>query len=196
MREAGEYGSWDPRFRAVADRFAEFIAADPSFSAQLSVVLDGEPVVDLAAGPAVRSSSVTGVYSSTKGVAALVIAHLIDIGRIDPDHRVADYWPQFSEAGKGQITVRQLAVAPGRASRRGETTHARRRRRLACGGGDARGTAATVASGVRVRLSRADDRHPDGGARPACGGSNPPGGLRDCRPRPDRRRLPPRPSRE
>ena len=108
MREAGEHGSWDRRFRTVADRFAEFIAADPSFSAQLSVVFDGEPVVDLAAGPALRSSSVTGVYSSTKGVAALVIAHLIDIGRIDPDHRVADYWPQFSEAGKGQITVRQL----------------------------------------------------------------------------------------
>ena len=108
MTEAGEHGSWDRRFRAVADRFAGFIDADPSFSAQLSVVLDGERVVDVAAGPALRSSSVTGVYSSTKGVAALVIAHLIDNGRIDPDHAVADYWPQFSEAGKGQITVRQL----------------------------------------------------------------------------------------
>ncbi|WP_442574543.1 serine hydrolase domain-containing protein [Microbacterium sp. F51-2R] len=92
----------------MAARFAEFVAADPSFSAQLSVILDGEPVVDLAAGPALRSSSVTGVYSSTKGIAALVIAHLIDIGRIDPDHRVADYWPQFAEVGKGRITVRQL----------------------------------------------------------------------------------------
>ncbi len=108
MTESGEHGLFDRRFQAVADRFAGFLSADPSFSAQLSIRLHGDLVVDLAGGPAMDHTSVTGVYSSTKGVAALVIAHLMDVGRIDANHRVADYWPQFSAAGKGEITVREL----------------------------------------------------------------------------------------
>lgn len=106
--EGSPYGSYEPHFRVVAERFAAFLAENPSFSAQLSIRVHGEPVVDLAGGPNLAHDSVTGVYSSTKGVAALVIALLIDRGALDPDRPVADYWPEFSDAGKRDVTVRQL----------------------------------------------------------------------------------------
>ncbi|MEG3616422.1 serine hydrolase domain-containing protein [Isoptericola haloaureus] len=101
-------GGCDPAFRSVADRFAALVEADPTLSAQLSVRVRGEPVLDLAGGPHLTVDAVTGVYSATKGVAALVVAHLLDRGLLDPDRVVADYWPEFGAADKDQVTVRQL----------------------------------------------------------------------------------------
>jgi len=102
------YGTCTPAFRPVADRFAALVEADPTLSAQLSVRVAGEPVLDLAAGPDLTVGSVTGVYSATKGVAGLVVAHLLDRDLLDPDRAVADYWPEFGAAGKDRVTVRQL----------------------------------------------------------------------------------------
>ncbi|GAA2036681.1 serine hydrolase domain-containing protein [Agromyces tropicus] len=102
------HGRCDPRFRPVADRFSAFLADEPALSAQLSVRWHGEPVVDLAGGPDLGRDSVTGVYSATKGVAALVIAMLLDRGLLVADRRVRAYWPEFATAGKGDVTVRQL----------------------------------------------------------------------------------------
>jgi CubicO group peptidase (beta-lactamase class C family) len=84
------------------------LAGDETYSAQLSIRLHGEPVVDLAGGPSLTARSLTGVYSVSKGVAALVIAHLIDRGALDPGRAVSDYWPEFGAAGKSEISVRQL----------------------------------------------------------------------------------------
>jgi CubicO group peptidase (beta-lactamase class C family) len=65
-------------------------------------------VVDIAGGPAVTPDSLTGVYSVSKGVAALTLATLVDDGRLVLDERVATYWPEFAASGKSHITVRQL----------------------------------------------------------------------------------------
>jgi CubicO group peptidase (beta-lactamase class C family) len=67
----------DSRFQPVADLFEDYLQ-EPDFSAQLSVRFGGELVVDLAAGPRLDQDSLTGVYSVSKGVAALVIARLFD----------------------------------------------------------------------------------------------------------------------
>ena len=55
-------------------------------------------------GPRTRSSR---VFSSTKGVTAVCANLLIERGLLDPDERVAKYWPEFGAAGKDAITVRQ-----------------------------------------------------------------------------------------
>jgi CubicO group peptidase (beta-lactamase class C family) len=55
-----------------------------------------------------QRDTIVNVYSTTKGVASLAIAVAASRGLIDYDARVADYWPEFAQAGKGGITVRQL----------------------------------------------------------------------------------------
>ena len=48
------------------------------------------------------------MFSTTKGVASLTIAVAASRGLIDYDTKLADYWPEFAQAGKGEVTVRQL----------------------------------------------------------------------------------------
>lgn len=100
-------GVVDDRFRPVADLFDEYLD-ETGFSAQLAVRWNGETVIDIAGGDAVTADGLTGVYSVSKGVAALVMATLIDDGRLDLDETVAAYWPEFAASGKRDVTVRQL----------------------------------------------------------------------------------------
>ena len=48
------------------------------------------------------------MFSTTKGVSALAVAVAVARGLISYDAKVADYWPDFAQASKGLITVRQL----------------------------------------------------------------------------------------
>jgi CubicO group peptidase (beta-lactamase class C family) len=48
------------------------------------------------------------MMSVGKGMAALCVHRLIDRGAIALDATVASYWPEFAQAGKGSITVKQL----------------------------------------------------------------------------------------
>lgn len=97
----------DP-FAPVRRLFADYLATEPGFSAQLAVTHRGEMVVDLVGGPALADDSLTGVYSVSKGAAALVIASLLDRGVLDLDRRVAAYWPEFAAQGKEEVTVGDL----------------------------------------------------------------------------------------
>jgi CubicO group peptidase (beta-lactamase class C family) len=101
-------GTVSPGFEAVRNQLDAYLLADPVYSAQLSVYWNGELVVDLAGGPDLAYDSVTGVFSVSKGISALVIAMLVRDGQLDLDEPVARYWPEFAAAGKGAITVRQL----------------------------------------------------------------------------------------
>ncbi len=101
-------GHADDLFRPVAELFRRYLDAEPAYSAQLAIRHRGRLVVDLAGGPALTRDSVTGVYSVSKGAAALVIAALVDRGLLDLDGRVAEYWPEFGAFGKGDITVGDL----------------------------------------------------------------------------------------
>ena len=55
-----------------------------------------------------REDTLVLVYSTSKGLAAMTLALLNSRGLLDYDERVATYWPEFAEAGKGDVTVRQL----------------------------------------------------------------------------------------
>lgn len=95
-------------FRPVRDHLETLALADPSYSAQLCVYRGDQVVVNLACGPDAALRELVGVYSVSKGVAATVIALLLDSGSLDLDRPVAHYWPEFAENGKARITVRQL----------------------------------------------------------------------------------------
>ncbi|QVI21545.1 beta-lactamase family protein [Nocardia tengchongensis] len=79
-------------------------------------VFDGDtPVVDLWGGwrdPVRRLAwerdTIAPVFSSTKGVAALILAVLVSRDRLAYDEPVARYWPEFAARDKAEVTVRQL----------------------------------------------------------------------------------------
>ncbi|MFC4943377.1 serine hydrolase domain-containing protein [Pseudonocardia sp. GCM10023141] len=104
-----------PGFEQVGVAFATALEQSPRGGAALSVIVDGTTVVDLWGGSAdVRSgrpwveSTTSVMFSMTKGLVALLVARLVEQGLIDLDAPVARYWPEFAQAGKDAITVRQV----------------------------------------------------------------------------------------
>lgn len=95
-------------FEAVHETFAAYCDADPTYSAQLSVHVGAERVVDCKGGSGMEPDSLLPVYSSSKGATAVVIALLVQRGQLDLDATVASYWPEFAQGGKGAVTVRQM----------------------------------------------------------------------------------------
>lgn len=96
-------------FEGVREEFAAFVAEethDPG--AQLAAYVSGRQVVDLWAGEDVTGSSLTSLYSITKGAAHLVVALLVQEGVLDLDREVAAYWPEFAAEGKERLTLREL----------------------------------------------------------------------------------------
>jgi CubicO group peptidase (beta-lactamase class C family) len=95
-----------PAFDAVTELFGAYCDADPTYCAQAAVYVGGERVVDVAQG--LPNDALIPVYSSSKGASAVVISLLVQRGQLDLDETVATYWPEFAQAGKGAIAVRQL----------------------------------------------------------------------------------------
>lgn len=103
------HGTVAEGFEQVREEFAAVVAEEDGQSgAQLAAYLRGRPVVDLWAGAEVTDTTLTGLHSSSKGAAGLVIAMLIQDGVLDVDQTVAHYWPRFATAGKEHITVRDV----------------------------------------------------------------------------------------
>ncbi len=109
------HGACEPRFGAVRDAFAANWTEHDEVGASLCVIVGGEVVVDLWGGFADEArarawepDTITNVYSSTKGIAAAAAAMLVDRGQLDVERPVVDYWPEFGQAGKSEITVRHL----------------------------------------------------------------------------------------
>ncbi len=103
------------RFAAVKDIFAANFEAGEELGARFTLVEAGETVLDLWAGHADRARTkpfdertLTPVFSTTKALAALLIARLVDQGKLDYGQAVASVWPDFAAAGKASITVEQL----------------------------------------------------------------------------------------
>lgn len=108
-------GTCDPRFAAVREAFERNFAERDELGASVCVIVDGEPVVNLWGGVADpmmgtpwERDTMNVIMSCSKGVTALCGHILIDEGRLDPDARVADYWPEFARRGKAGITVRHV----------------------------------------------------------------------------------------
>ncbi|TDC26329.1 class A beta-lactamase-related serine hydrolase [Streptomyces sp. 8K308] len=95
-------------YEPVREEFAALLAAEPGLAAQVAARVDGRQVVDLWGGPGLAGDSLLGVFSSTKGIAFLAVALLVQDGALDLDREVRAYWPEFAAAGKAGVTVREL----------------------------------------------------------------------------------------
>lgn len=109
------HGLCPERFSGVRAAFEDNFAAGQELGARFSLVERGELVVDLWAGFADRQRTkpfdertLTPVFSTTKAIAALLIARLVDAGKLDYAQPVADVWPEFAQAGKAAITIEQV----------------------------------------------------------------------------------------
>lgn len=109
----GVRGHCDPRFERVREEFERNFAERGEVGSSLCVVLDGEPVVDLWGGVADAASgrrwerdTLQVIFSSSKGLAAIVGHMLLDRGQLDLDAPIARYWPEFAQRGKADIPVR------------------------------------------------------------------------------------------
>lgn len=103
-----------PGFEAVADAFTAAFAGRPSMGAALAIRVGGTPVVSLWGGIADdrdgtpwTQDTASVIFSCTKGLMSILIARLVEEGRLDYDAPVSRYWPEFAAAGKDAVTVRQ-----------------------------------------------------------------------------------------
>lgn len=108
-------GDVDEGYGKVADAFRRNLSSGQEVGAAVAVYRDGRKVVDLWGGfrngitrAPWTHDTLVNVFSTTKGVASLAVAVAASQGLISYDARVADYWPEFAQASKGAITVRQL----------------------------------------------------------------------------------------
>ena len=113
--DAPVQGRCEPRFARVRDALAEILASGAEVGAALAVHVGGRAVVDLWAGwaDAARTrpwerDTLVNLYSIGKAVSAVCALRLVEAGRLDLDAPVARYWPEFAQAGKGDIPVRYV----------------------------------------------------------------------------------------
>jgi CubicO group peptidase (beta-lactamase class C family) len=103
-----------PDFWPVARVFERMLARARRGGAAACIYHRGEKVVDIwgglrdAAGNPWQADTPSVSFSTTKGVAATLLHILADRQLINYDAPVASYWPEFAQAGKAHITVRQI----------------------------------------------------------------------------------------
>ncbi|HIF98154.1 MAG TPA: class A beta-lactamase-related serine hydrolase [Myxococcales bacterium] len=109
------HGHCDPRFESVRRVFSENLKSGADLGAGVAFSLHGELVVDLwggflepEGGEPWQRDTLVNLYSTTKGMVAICVQQLVERGQLDLDAPVAEYWPEFSAAGKQAIPVRQL----------------------------------------------------------------------------------------
>lgn len=102
-------------FEPVRSAFVENFTRRGELGAACCIYRHGERVVDLWGGLRDRASgepwamdTMAIVHSTTKGMAAMVVALAQSRGWLDYEERIATYWPEFAQMGKEQITIRQL----------------------------------------------------------------------------------------
>lgn len=108
-------GAVEPGFEGVAEAFQACFEQHGEVGAATSVYVGGRKVVDLWGGVADRDTgapytedTLQLVFSTTKGATAACANLLAQRGELDVDAPVAEYWPEFKAAGKGDIPVRWL----------------------------------------------------------------------------------------
>jgi len=97
-----------PLFDENFEKFGELGAA-------VSVWQNGKPIADLYGGfcDGSREKSWTRdtlvlVWSATKGIGSACLLHALQQRNIELKRFVADFWPEFAQAGKDKITLEQL----------------------------------------------------------------------------------------
>jgi len=97
-----------PLFQENFEKFGELGAA-------VSVWQNRKPVVDLYGGfcdarheKPWTADTLVLVWSATKGIGSACLLHALQEHKINLDRPVAEFWPEFAQAGKENITLAQL----------------------------------------------------------------------------------------
>ena len=97
-----------PLFRENFSRLGELGAA-------VSIWQHGRPILELHGGfrdthrkTLWSNDTLVLFWSATKGLGSACVLHLLQERKIGLDRRVSEFWPEFSQGGKGQITLAQL----------------------------------------------------------------------------------------
>ena len=97
-----------PLFLENFEKFGELGAA-------VSIWQNGKPVVDLHGGSCDarhekrwEADTLVLVWSATKGIGSACVLHVLQEHKIRIDSTVAEFWPEFAQAGKEKITLAQL----------------------------------------------------------------------------------------
>ena len=109
------HGFCDEQFEPVKKVFTENFKSGLDVGASLAITIEGKYVMDIWAGYFDKAQThpwqedtIVNVYSTTKVMTALCVLMLVDRNLIDLDAPVANYWPEFKQAGKEEIPVRYL----------------------------------------------------------------------------------------
>lgn len=101
-----------PGFEPVIEVFESTFEAGEELGAGFAAILDGEVIVDLMGGFADRKrenawdgDTLVPIYSTTKGISALVIASVIGALEGGYETPVSEIWPEFAANGKADITI-------------------------------------------------------------------------------------------
>jgi CubicO group peptidase (beta-lactamase class C family) len=100
-----------PGFEPVLAAFEANFAEGLELGAGFCAIVEGEVVVDLVGGYADRAKTqpwtqdtLVPIYSTTKPIAALVLARLQDEGKLHLDDPIGWLWPEFTAHGK-DVTI-------------------------------------------------------------------------------------------
>jgi CubicO group peptidase (beta-lactamase class C family) len=99
----------------ITSLFNENFTRFRELGAAISIWKNGEPLLDLHGGfrdarhehPWTPDTLVL-IWSATKGLGAACMLHALQERKIDLEQRVAEFWPEFAQAGKNEITLAQL----------------------------------------------------------------------------------------
>jgi CubicO group peptidase (beta-lactamase class C family) len=99
----------------ISDLFNENFSRFGELGASLSLIRHGEHLIDLAGGHCDREKKVQWtrktpalIWSATKGLASACLIHTAHTHGIGLDRKVADFWPEYSAAGKAETTLLQV----------------------------------------------------------------------------------------
>ncbi|MEQ9505616.1 MAG: serine hydrolase domain-containing protein [Hyphomonas sp.] len=116
MTDAPISGFVAPGFEAVQDAFADNFARGEEQGAGFAVIQDGEVIIDLHGGWADRAgekawdaATIVPVYSTSKGIAALVLAMAVEDLPAGYETPVSEVWSEFAAAGKEAVTIGEVA---------------------------------------------------------------------------------------
>jgi len=108
-------GTVEPGFEPVRDAFEANFEKRNELGAACGVYYQGRKVVDIWGGyrDAERTKLWTRdtlvlLFSTTKGVTATAMAHAHAQKSFEYDDRVAEHWASFGQAGKADVTIREL----------------------------------------------------------------------------------------
>ncbi len=105
-------GSCSPKFERVRDAFETNFRERDEVGAAVAVWVDGELAVNLRGGTTDaagerpwQEDTLASIFSGSKALTSTCIHLLADRGELDLQAPVAEYWPEFAQAGKRDITV-------------------------------------------------------------------------------------------